>query len=208
MGIATQLKIAKDTAKRAIRCLRAEGLLDDAWNLTISEDAKTIWADQPQPEEKKAAEESNFILATKVVKLFQEGYRPQFDKDFPSTRDHIKDLIRLMKEADYGSQQVREFLLEELPEMCKVGKDDHPGWFSIYLDCYLNRCVWQTFYTAEKFTAKNRAMGRFHGPNSLGVFRNLSKSIFRLMKARQVDEGLDGVLRMSPKFDKFLHPEA
>lgn len=203
-GIATQLKIAKDTAKRAVKRLRTEGLLDDEWNLTIGEDARAIWADQPQPEIAKVVEQRSFLLATRLVNQIEANYIMQFDKDRATTRDGLKDLLEVMEDRGYTSQQIEEFFLQEVPEMAKVSEGENLIWSSLFLDCYLNRCLWQTFKAAEQFTARNRKAGKYHGRNSLGVFRKLSHSVFRLMKARHVDEGVDGVLRISPQFDEFL----
>lgn len=207
-GIATQLRVSFQTVKRAIQHLRAEGLLDDQRHLIISQEAKDIWADQPVPEEAKAAEDSNFTLAMRVMQQFHEDYRPQFEMDFPAIRDNVKDLIGLMKQAEYNDHQIRAYFLEELPEMCSFGLSDHPAFSSLLLDCYLSRCIAQAFLAAEKFTTANRRSGNYHGPNSLGTFRSLSQSVFRVMKARLVDNGVDGVRRMSPRFDKYLHCEA
>jgi DNA-binding transcriptional regulator YhcF (GntR family) len=201
-GCATQLHISVTTAKRTLKRLRSIGLIDDQWNLTLTEEAKTLWADVPEKdvEERNAAARDNFLLAINVIKQFPEGYVPQF-QEFAKTRDHLKEMFTLLRTADYTSHQVEQFFLKELPAMCGIEHDNGTLPY-LCLDAYLNRCVAQVFRLAEQITDDNRRRRRFAGRNSLGIFRTISIGVIRFERAWVLEYGAEGIQNMTPSFEK------
>ena len=201
-GCATQLHISPKTVKRALSYLRAQKLIDEQWNLILNDKVKALWLDIPDKdaENKKAAAESDFLLALRVIKLFPEGYNPQFG-GHPKTRDCLKDFFRVLKAADYPRHQIEAFFLKELPATCGVNRDN--GFVPyLYMDAYLNRCVGQAFRLAEQITEDNRRKRRFAGRNSLGIFREISIGAIRHARAWITEHGADGIQNMAPDFEK------
>jgi hypothetical protein len=201
-GCATQLGISLTTVKCAIRHLRSTHLMDDQWNLTLDDQAKTLWTDVPEKdaEEKKAVAENDFLLAIRVIKQFPEGYKPQFKK-FAETRDDLKGWFGLLRQADYTNRQIEDFFLKELREMCAINKDNGAIPY-LCLDCYLNRCLGHVFQLAQQITDDNRRRRRFAGRNSLGIFREISIGAIRSARAWVQEYGADGIQNMAPNFDK------
>ena len=175
MFLAMKPSSAKRQVNRAAQNLRALGLLDDRWNLTMQERHHDLWRDADKLISRRSRSDVGYLSSREYVSNCMKNFDCQFYSSKVQMGRDLDSHDLAMRNAGYNRKQIVEYWEEVLydPQFCDALPD--------FVEMFIKKGFLVAFQVAEDITKENRLGGTFSGI-SLGLLRQKSQQEIRTIK--------------------------
>lgn len=178
-GLATMMfpAMKADSAKRQINRaaenLRALGLLDDRWNITLQEKHYHLWRDAEELVNRRIKTDVGYPNSREYVLDCLHKYDCRFYKGKAEMSRDLDTHDLAMRNAGYNRKQILDYWDEIMLDFC----ESQPR----FVEMFIKKGFPVAFKVAEDITKENRIMGKYSGI-SLGLLRQISQQEIRTIK--------------------------
>jgi hypothetical protein len=166
---------AKKQVNRAAENLRALGLLDDQWNITLQEEHHHLWRDAEELVNPHVKTDVGYRNSREYVLACLKNHDCRFYKGKAEMSRDLDSHDLAMRSAGYNRKQILDYWEEVMgnPQFCDCQFR--------FVEMFIKKGFHMAFQVAENITKENRLAGTFSGI-SLGMLRQKSQQEIRTIK--------------------------
>jgi biotin operon repressor len=195
-GLATQLCLNREAVCRAIKELKALGLVDDDLQAVVKEEDRGLWVDAPKKLRRNPDAKASKSPADVVVGWFKPGGgQLAYFRDFRQLRERLDGYERTLRDQGYNGADVLHYWDTVAFACCKGDRR--------YFECF----VLKGFPTVLRVVSEIHAVKGAGYRNSLGLLKRKTEGVVRDIRNRYERRQFadhDPLLDWEPDFGKIM----